>query len=51
MNSDIKKKGKVVKDKVGYGSDVTIYHLTKEELEKYLKNIGKREVKRKIKGY
>ena len=47
MNSDIKKKGKVVKDTKGYGSDITIYHLSKEELEKYLKNIGKREVKRR----
>lgn len=43
----IKKKGKKVKDTKGFGEDITVYKLTKEELEDYLKNIDSREVPRR----
>ena len=43
----IEKKGKKVKDTKGFGEDITVYKLTKEELEKYLKNIDSRPVNRR----
>ena len=43
----INKKGKKIKDTKGFGEDVTVYKLTKEEMEGYLKNISVREVPRR----
>lgn len=47
MKYDFKRKGKKQKDDKGYGEDITIYKLNKEELEDYLKNIGSRKVPRR----
>lgn len=43
----INKEGKKIKDTKGFGEDITVYKLTKKELEVYLKDIDSREVPRR----